>query len=164
MELELLVTRLTQAILTEGLNEDHRLLKMRARPKILLAEDFDEAQAIYEQYRDYVFGVISDTRMPRGGVMDPDAGWSLLNRIRTEIPDLPLLLLLRRSWVPRLFQVLLGLGALEWLRTLYVFASMRVAFEQPWGRLALILGGVALLTALSALVFLNRRLRARYAS
>ena len=76
---------------------------------------------------------------------------------------LPLLLLLRRPWVPRLFQALLGLGALEWLRTLYVFASMRVAFEQPWGRLALILGAVALFTALSALVFLSDRLRSRYA-
>ena len=77
---------------------------------------------------------------------------------------LPLLLLLRRAWVPLLFLLLLALGALEWLRTLYVFASMRVAFEQPWGRLALILGAVALFTALSALVFLNRRLRARYAN
>jgi hypothetical protein len=75
---------------------------------------------------------------------------------------LPFLLLLRRSWIPRLFQVVLLIGALEWLRTLYVFASMRVAFEQPWGRLALILGGVALFTALSGLVFRTRRLKTRY--
>ena len=75
---------------------------------------------------------------------------------------LPLLLLVRRPWVPRVFQALLLLGALEWLRTLYVFASMRMAFEQPWGRLALILSGVALFTGLSALVFLNRKLKRRY--
>lgn len=75
---------------------------------------------------------------------------------------LPLLLLLRRRWVPPLFQVLLVLGALEWLRTLYAFASMRVAFGEPWGRLALILGAVAAFTGLSALVFLNRQLRTRY--
>ena len=72
------------------------------------------------------------------------------------------LLLLRKSWVPRLFQVLLVLGALEWLRTLYVFAAMRVAYEQPWGRLAVILGSVALFTALSGLVFRSRALKSRY--
>lgn len=71
----------------------------------------------------------------------------------------PLLLFLRKSWVPRLLQVLLVLGALEWLRTLYVFAAMRIAFEQPWTRLALILGAVALFTALSGWVFRSRALR-----
>jgi hypothetical protein len=73
-----------------------------------------------------------------------------------------LLLFLRRTWVPILFQALLAVGALEWLRTLYVFASMRIAFEQPWGRLALILGGVALFTLLSGLVFQSRALKVRY--
>lgn len=72
------------------------------------------------------------------------------------------LLFLRKRWVPRLFQILLLLGAFEWMRTLYVFAAMRIAWDQPWGRLALILGGVALLTALSALVFRNRKLRRYY--
>ena len=75
---------------------------------------------------------------------------------------LPLVLFLRRRWVPLVFQGMLVLGALEWLRTLWVFASMRIAFEQPWARLALILGGVALFTALSGLVFRSVRLRAFY--
>ncbi len=75
---------------------------------------------------------------------------------------LPLLLFLRRRWVPRLFQVLLVGGALEWLRTLYMLAAMRVAFDQPWGRLAVILGAVALFTALSGLVFKARSLRTYY--
>lgn len=75
---------------------------------------------------------------------------------------LPLLLFLRRPWVPRLFQALLALAALEWLRTLYVFAGMRIAFEQPWTRLAIILGAVALLTALSGLVFRVVALRRFY--
>ncbi|MGK2926299.1 MAG: hypothetical protein ACSLE2_11830 [Lysobacterales bacterium] len=74
----------------------------------------------------------------------------------------PLLLFLRQRWVPRLFQTLLALGALEWLRSLYVIASMRIAFDQPWARLAAILGVVALFTAGSALVFRNRTLRRRY--
>ena len=72
------------------------------------------------------------------------------------------LLFLRKSWVPRLFQVLLVLGALEWLRTAYYFVAVRIAWEQPWTRLAVILGTVALLTALSALVFRNQKLKARY--
>ena len=75
---------------------------------------------------------------------------------------LPLLLLPRKPWVPRLFQVLLVLGALEWLRALYGFAAMRIAFGEPWTRLALILGAVALFTGLSGLVFRNHKLRGRY--
>ena len=72
------------------------------------------------------------------------------------------LLFLRKSWVPRLFQVLLVLGGIEWLRTLYMFAAMRIAWGEPWTRLAVILGAVALFTALSGLVFRNRKLANRY--
>ena len=75
---------------------------------------------------------------------------------------LPLLLLLRKTWVPRLFQAVLVVGAAEWGRTLYLLAQMRIAFDQPWGRLALILGGVAAFTLLSALVFESAGLRRRY--
>jgi hypothetical protein len=72
------------------------------------------------------------------------------------------LLFMRKSWIPRLFQGLLILGAMEWLRSLYFFAAMRIAWEQPWTRLALILGAVALFTALSSLVFWNKTLRSYY--
>ena len=75
---------------------------------------------------------------------------------------LPFLLLLHRSWVPPLFRVLLVLGAIEWLHTLYALAAMRMAWGEPWGRLAAILGSVALLTGLSALVFRDPALKARY--
>ena len=69
------------------------------------------------------------------------------------------LLFLRKRWVPRLFQALLVLGALEWLRALYFFAAMRIAWNQPWTRLAIILCAVALFTALSGLVFRSQKLR-----
>jgi hypothetical protein len=72
------------------------------------------------------------------------------------------LLFLRKRWIPRLFQGLLILAALEWLRSLYYFAAMRIAWDQPWTRLAIILGAVALFTALSGLVFKNARLRTFY--
>jgi hypothetical protein len=74
----------------------------------------------------------------------------------------PLLLFIRKSWIPRLFQAVLLAGALEWLRSLYFFAAMRIAWDQPWTRLAVILGAVALLTALSGLVFNNKNLRRYY--
>jgi hypothetical protein len=87
------IVQQTQAVLKAGLNEEHRLLTMRARPKILMAETYEEAERLYEKYRDYLFGIISDARFPRGGTRDPDAGFRLLRRARKEIPDLPLLML-----------------------------------------------------------------------
>lgn len=64
---------------------------------------------------------------------------------------LPLLLLVRERWSARVVQVGLVLGAVEWARTLAFFAGRRMEVGRPWGRLALILGVVAALTALSAL-------------
>jgi hypothetical protein len=53
-------------------------------------------------------------------------------------------------------------GAVEWLRTLAVLAAQRIAAGQPWLRLAVILGAVALLTAAAALVFRHPALRGRF--
>jgi len=72
------------------------------------------------------------------------------------------LLAIRRRWAMRVVQAGLVLGAIEWVRTLLVLARRRLALGEPWGRLAVILGAVALLTALSALLFQTRRLRNRY--
>jgi hypothetical protein len=63
------------------------------------------------------------------------------------------LLGLRRRWVPRLFQALLALGALEWARTLLALRSARIAVGQPHLRMVAILAGVALFTLLSAALF-----------
>ena len=65
---------------------------------------------------------------------------------------LPFLLLVRKRWSARTVQVGLVLGALEWVRTLAFFAGQRMETGRPWGRLAVILGAVAALTALSARV------------
>lgn len=91
------IVQQTQAVLGSGLNEDHRLLKMRVRPKILLAENYEEAMTYYGKYRDYLFGIISDTRFPRNGHMVDDAGAVLLSRIKQDIPDLPMALLSSNS-------------------------------------------------------------------
>jgi CheY-like chemotaxis protein len=87
------VVKQTQAVLDESLNTRHRLLKMRARPKILVAQNFEEATRLYHAYRPYVFGVIADTRFPRKGKLDDRAGVSFLTHIRSHVSDLPLLML-----------------------------------------------------------------------
>jgi CheY-like chemotaxis protein len=87
------VVRQTQAVLDEGLNEPHRLLKMRARPKILTASCYEEAMQLYERYLPFIFCVMSDVRFPRAGRESARAGYNLLSGIRAKRPDLPLLML-----------------------------------------------------------------------
>jgi len=67
------------------------------------------------------------------------------------------LLFVRSRWASLVLQVALALGTLEWLRTAWSLASRRAALGQPYGRLLLILGVVAALTALAALVVRARR-------
>ena len=83
----------TLAVLDEGLNEQHRLLKMRARPKILTAADYEEALYLFQRYRPYIFCVMSDVRFPKNGREEAAAGYDLLTAIRAEVSDLPLLML-----------------------------------------------------------------------
>ena len=87
------VVHQTQEVLDESLNEEHRLLKMRARPKILVAENYEAAQTLYERYQPYLFGVVADTRFPHGGELSEDAGVRFLKGIKQDIPDLSVLLI-----------------------------------------------------------------------
>lgn len=64
----------------------------------------------------------------------------------------PLLLVLRRRWVTRALQLVLALGALEWVRTTVRLVDLRRAHGLPYLRLAAILGAVAAVTLLSALL------------
>jgi len=83
----------TQSVIDESINEEHRLLKMRGRPKVLLAQTYEEALALYEKYKPYVLSVFSDMRFPRNGKEDENAGFHLLRQIKKEVPDLPLLII-----------------------------------------------------------------------
>ena len=74
------------------------------------------------------------------------------------------LLFVRARWAWLTLQVALAIGALEWLRTAWEFASMRAAMGQPYTRLLVILGGVALVTALAALVLRTRAAREHFRS
>ncbi|MFT5701223.1 MAG: hypothetical protein ACI8ZB_004112 [Desulforhopalus sp.] len=82
----------TQSVLSESLNERHRLLRMRARPKILIATSYEEAMALYQAYKPYVFSVISDARYKKAGEIDAQAGGKFLEFIRSESHDIPLLM------------------------------------------------------------------------
>ncbi len=82
-----------QAVMGEGLNEEHRLLTMRARPKILIAENYEAAFELYERFEPYVLGVISDVRIPRNCELNNTAGIDLLSNIKSKRWDIPLLLM-----------------------------------------------------------------------
>jgi len=82
----------TSALLSESINSASRLLRMRARPKILLAKDFEEALDLFERYKKYLLGVVSDIRFSKGGQPDPSAGIQLARLIKKEVADLPVLL------------------------------------------------------------------------
>ena len=88
------VMKLSQSIFSEGVNLYQRLLRMRARPKILLATTFQEAWSYFTTYQSNVMGVISDIQLPRerGGDVSPSAGLELAQRIREARPDIPILL------------------------------------------------------------------------
>jgi hypothetical protein len=87
------IVKQTQAVLGVGLNEEHRLLRMRSRPKIMLAETYEEAMHLCQKYRSYLIGIISDTRIPRNDKLDDQAGADILTFMKQEIPDLPMLML-----------------------------------------------------------------------
>ncbi|MGA9574878.1 MAG: PEP/pyruvate-binding domain-containing protein, partial [Lysobacterales bacterium] len=82
----------TSALLSESINSASRLLRMRARPKILLAQNFEEALALFKDYKKYLLGVISDIQFSRDGHIDESAGIQLAKLIKAEIHDLPVLL------------------------------------------------------------------------
>ena len=72
------------------------------------------------------------------------------------------LLIVRRPWVARLMQVVLILGALEWAHTIYELMQVRAAQGQPFIRMVMILGVVAVVTLCSALLFQSPILKRIY--
>ena len=72
------------------------------------------------------------------------------------------LLFVRRRWTARVAQVVLVLGALEWVRAIVALTGERMSEGLPYGRMVVILGVVAAVTAASALAFQGRTLRRWY--
>lgn len=91
----------SQRFSTEALNRHAATLRMRGRPKVVLARNYEEAMALYEKYHDNTLGVISDVRFPMGDAVpaeassedkDPEAGFKLLEEIRRRDEYVPLIL------------------------------------------------------------------------
>lgn len=82
----------TRNLMSEGLNLDDKLLRMRARPKILLATTYEEACKMVDMYKDHLLGAITDARFEKDGELDGQAGLKLISAIRETHPDLPILM------------------------------------------------------------------------
>ncbi len=86
------VLRQSQEFATEALNEHQRTLRMRGRPKIVLARTYEEAMELYNKYQDNILGIVSDARFPHGGEIDPKAGLTFLTEVRSRNQFVPLIL------------------------------------------------------------------------
>ena len=82
----------SQQLAPEGVNLSHRLMRIQARPKILLCQTFEEAWATFSAYRENVLGVISDIEFPMDGRVSPEAGVAFARRVREAHPDVPVAL------------------------------------------------------------------------
>jgi len=78
----------TRNLVSQGLNEHEKMLRRRARPKILLAETFEEALELYNEYKDYLLAVITDVNFPKGNKILKEAGFELVEMIDKNIPVL----------------------------------------------------------------------------
>lgn len=86
------VMNLSQAVQAEAGNRLQRLMRMRARPKILLSTTFEDAYRDFSTYGDYVMGVFSDIQFPRNGEVSRTAGLDLAHAMRELHPDVPITL------------------------------------------------------------------------
>ncbi len=77
---------------TEALNEHEQMLRMRGRPKVMLARDYEEAMALYDRYSDHILGVITDVSFMHDGKKDPKAGIKLARALRERDPFLPIII------------------------------------------------------------------------
>ncbi len=86
------VVKQSQRLIAEGLNLSHKILRSRARPKILLCTSYEEAWHFFTRHAENVLGIISDVEFPKGGVVSPLAGLELAQRVKAEWRDVPIVL------------------------------------------------------------------------
>jgi CheY-like chemotaxis protein len=86
------VFKQSRSFMTEALNEHEQMLRMRGRPKILLARTYEEGLAIYEKFKNNMLGVITDVSYPQNGVKNKLAGINLCTEIRKQDKHIPLII------------------------------------------------------------------------
>ncbi len=82
----------SRRVIQEGINVAHKLVRMQARPRILLSSNFEDAARLVQEYRDYLFGVVSDVEFPWEGKLSPEAGFELARMVKSLVPDVPVVL------------------------------------------------------------------------
>jgi len=82
----------TQMLINEGINRMQKMMRMRARPKILLATSYEEAADLYDRYRGDLLGVIADALFPKGGILDRSAGLEFAKMLKCQAPQLPVVI------------------------------------------------------------------------
>jgi CheY-like chemotaxis protein len=87
----------SRRVIQEGINVAHKLVRMQARPKILLSSNFEEAAQLVQEYRDYLFGLVSDVEFPWDGKLSPEAGFRLAHLVTSLVPDVPVVLQTSRT-------------------------------------------------------------------
>ncbi len=94
----------SKRVIQEGINVAHKLVRMQARPRILLSSNFEDAASLVEEYRDYLFGMVSDVEFPMEGKLSPEAGFELARLVKSLVPDAPVVLQTSRTeFRPRAF-------------------------------------------------------------
>ncbi|MGL5318275.1 MAG: PEP/pyruvate-binding domain-containing protein [Bacteroidales bacterium] len=86
------ILKQSQIFSKEALNEHEMMLRMRGRPKILMARNYEEAMYLYEKYKNQMLGIISDVRFRVNGVTDSEAGIKFCSHVRSEDPFIPIIL------------------------------------------------------------------------
>lgn len=87
-----IIFKQSKSFMTEGLNEHQKMLRMRGRPKILLATNYEEAIDLYKKYKQNLLGIISDISYNREGKTDREAGIRLCKVVKKNDKYMPLLL------------------------------------------------------------------------
>lgn len=82
----------SQRLLEESVNLTHKFLRMRARPKIILCTNYEEAWTYYEKYQEHILGIILDINFRHRGVKDPEAGIKFAQNVKAKQDDIPILL------------------------------------------------------------------------
>ena len=80
------------SLLAEGINDLHKSMRLRSRPKVLLASCYEDACEYFEEYRHNILAVITDVRYPRAGQVDPKAGFALAEMVKNANPDIPIMI------------------------------------------------------------------------
>ncbi len=87
-----IIFKQSKSFVNEGLNEHQRMMRLRGRPKVLLATNYEDALKFYNKYKKNLLGVISDITYARNGVINKNAGIELCTIIKKDNPYTPLLL------------------------------------------------------------------------